>query len=79
MASQGERIAALEVHRENHAGDLVELRADLSEVKAKVADIHSGMRVFIVIARVFSAFGIALLALKGAASWSDVANAFRSI
>lgn len=79
MPSQAERIAVLEVHRENHASNLEDVRKDLHEVKAKVDDIHSGMRVFIVLARGLTAFGVLMMFFKGAASWGDVSDAFRSI
>ena len=79
MATQGERIAALETHRDHDSGLLEKLDARMDSVEQKLGDIHSGMRVFIVIARVFGAFGIALLAFKGAVSWKDVADAFRAI
>jgi hypothetical protein len=79
MASQGERIATLEAHR-GHDSELLErLDGRMDSVERKVDDIHSGMRAFIVIARVFAAFGVAVLAFKGVVPWKDVAEAFRSI
>jgi len=79
MATQGERIAALETHRDHDNDLLLKLDTRMDSVERKVDDIHSGMRPFIVIARVFGAFGVALLAFKGVVSWKDVADAFRSI
>lgn len=57
--------------------DLVE--KDLREIKDLIAEVHTGFKWFIRGAKFTAALGLAVLALKGAVSWSDVRDAFKGI
>jgi hypothetical protein len=72
MATQAERIARLE-------SEASHLRRDMDEVKPLIVDMHHGLKWFIRGAKFTAACGLAILALKGAVSWSDVRDAFRGI
>lgn len=79
MATQGERITALETHRTHDSELLEKVDLRLGGVEKKIDDIHDGLKWFIRGAKFTAALGMAIMALKGAVSWSDVRDAFRAI
>lgn len=65
MATNSQRLDRLEV--------------EVHEIKALIAEVHTGFKWFIRGAKFTAALGLCVLALKGAVSWADVRDAFKDI
>lgn len=77
--TQGERITALETHRERDIELLTNIDARLVPVETMVKDIHRGFRAFIWIAKTGGALGLLIAFVKGVVPWSDVVDAFKDL